>query len=266
MSAVTVPTTGTTLEYTGFGDPADPALLLVIGYQTTQVGWDDHFCRLLAEGGRYVLRFDNRDIGRSSKATSAYTLRDLAADAVGLLDALGIESAHVLGSSMGGLIAQHIAAEFPDRVRTLTLLMSTTMEPDVMPDLAAVADRQSSLPEDPVDAYVATATWQGGRYTDPDYLREQGEIAVAYGLYPDSALRQLEALLSTPAPIDQLARLDIPTLVVHGGDDPVMPVAGSERLAELIPGSRLVVIPGMGHELPPPLWNELSEVILDHTS
>ena len=258
MSAVTIPRTGTTIEYSTFGDPAGEAVLLVVGYQTAQVGWDEQFCALLAEGGHYVIRFDNRDIGRSTKHPDdapPYSLCDLADDAAGLLEALGIDSAHVVGGSLGGMIAQHLVLDHPERVRTLTLLMSTTFEPDVQPDFDAVAALMADAPTDPVEAFVATASFQsGGRYLDADYLREQATIAVDYGLYPESATRQLTAMLTFVPLVERLALIDVPTLVVHGRNDPLMPLAASERLAQVIPGAHLLVLDGMGHELPPPLW------------
>lgn len=292
MPAATTHTTGTVLEYETFGASTDPAVLLVIGFQTQLVGWDERFCALLAASGFYVIRFDNRDIGLSTKvpessdpidveaafvslATGAafeapYSLSDLAADCVGLLDALGIPAAHIVGGSMGGFIAHRIALEHPERVLSLTSLMSTTLEPEYLPDpagLAGMLQAPTATRAEAIAAAVAGVAFQAGpTYFDAAYAAERAALALDRAPYPQSAPRQLAAIAASGSPVAQLKNLRVRTLVIHGRADPLIPVQAAERTAQVIPGAHLLLLDGMGHDLPPQLFALVAGAITGHMS
>ncbi|WP_151083250.1 alpha/beta fold hydrolase [Nocardioides cynanchi] len=285
--------TGIVIEYEAFGDASDTAILLVMGFGAQQLGWDADFCRLLADRGRYVIRYDNRDCGLSTRfhdhpvalgefigavtsgdidrarAMAPYSLVDMAADGVSLLDGLGIERAHVVGSSMGGMIAQKMAIEFPDRVLSLTSIMSTTGEPDYgqsTPEAQQVlftprpADR---------DGYIAAAerdlVWASRRYRDPATLRSLAAASYDRAYYPPGVPRQLAAMILDGSRADALRTLDLPTLVIHGLDDTLIDPSGGRRTAELVPDAQLLLLEDMGHDRPRPLWPRLVDAISDHT-
>jgi pimeloyl-ACP methyl ester carboxylesterase len=286
---------GITLAYETYGSPEDPPLLLVMGYAGQLIHWPREFSRMLAAGGRHVIAFDNRDAGLSSKfdgvtvdmqslveaATAgeeervkeiaAYTLSDLADDCVGILDGLGIERAHVLGASMGGMIAQQMAIEHPDRLLSLTSMMSTTGEPDVgQPTEEALTALLAPSPTER-DAYIQTSAdkaivWASKRYYDR--ARAEAAAAEAYdrGFYPEGVPRQLAAILATGPRDEGLRGLTMPTLVIHGLDDTLIPPPGGERTAELVPGARLLLVEDMGHDRPEELWPLLTEAILEFTA
>ena len=284
---------GIVIEYDTFGDPADPAILLVMGFGTQLLGWDAELCRLLAGRGRYVIRYDNRDCGLSTtyddfpvdlmdligavtsgdidraQAMAPYTLRDMASDGIGLLQELGIDRAHVVGSSMGGMIAQKMAAEWPDQVMSLTSMMSTTGEPEYG---QSTAEAQQVLfsPRPPDRAgYVAAAerelAWASRKYGDPATLRALAAASYDRSYYPAGVPRQLAAMILDGSRADQLRTLAVPTLVIHGLDDTLIDPSGGERTADLVPDARLVLIEDMGHDRPRALWPQLVDVIHEHT-
>jgi pimeloyl-ACP methyl ester carboxylesterase len=286
-------TSGIELEYDTFGDPADPAVLLVMGFGTQLLGWDAGFCRLLAGTGRHVIRYDNRDCGLSTKhddspvdltklidaltagdfdrarAMAPYTLRDMAADGVGLLDELGIRRAHVVGSSMGGMIAQRIAIDFPRRVLSLTSMSSSTGEPEYgRPTPEAQQVLLSPRPADR-DGYVAAAerdlVWASRRHRDLAALRASAAASYDRSYYPAGVPRQLAAMILDGSRADALRTLSVPTLVIHGLDDTAIDPSGGRRTAELVPGAQLLLVDDMGHDRPPALWPSLVSAICQRT-
>lgn len=272
------------IAYETFGDRSDPALLLIHGIATQMLGWPDELCELLASKGFFVIRFDNRDVGLSTHlhdsppvqipallagdmSSASYTLSDMARDAVGLLDALGIESAHVVGASMGGTIGQTTAIEHPARIRSLTSIMSTTGNPNVgQPTPAAIGallaprptDREGAI-ERVVENYRVIGS--PGYELDEAALRERAGLAFDRANDPAGVLRQLAAVWASGDRTERLRELDLPVLVLHGRNDPLATLSGGEATAEAIPGAELVVFDGMGHDLPRPLWPEFAERI-----
>jgi pimeloyl-ACP methyl ester carboxylesterase len=293
MPTVATPT-GIDLYYETIGEPENPPLLLVMGYGAQMIAWPREFSELLAAGGRFVIEFDNRDSGLSTKldgaeldidavmaaagegdlerakALAPYTLSDLADDCVALLDALRIDRAHVLGASMGGMIAQQLAIEHPDRLLTLVSMFSNTGEPGVgQPTQEAL---EALLTPSPLEraAYIEASSakamiWASRRYGD----RARAEVLAAEsfdrGIYPDGVTRQLAAMLASGSRADGLRELAVPTLVIHGLDDTLIQPDGGERTAELIPDARLMLVEDMGHDRPEELWPILAEAILLHT-
>ena len=284
---------GIVIEYDTFGDPADPAILLIMGFGTQLLGWDAGFCRLLAAQGRFVIRYDNRDCGLSTKhhdipvnlmdlisavtsgdvdralAMAPYSLRDMASDGIGLLQRLGIERAHVVGSSMGGMIAQKMAIEFPDRVLSLTSMMSSTGEPEYgqsTPEAQQVLF--SPRPADR-DGYIAAAerelVWASRRYGDLAELRALAAASYDRSYYPAGVPRQLAAMILDGSRADGLRALDTPTLVIHGQDDTLIDPSGGRRTAELVPGAKFLLVEDMGHDRPQELWQTLIDAIAEHT-
>lgn len=289
----TVQVNGLRIEYDAFGDPADPVLLLVMGLAGQLVAWDEEFCARLAGCGLRVIRFDNRDMGRSTWLRNApvpdlfaviravrrglpvevpYRVPDLARDALGLLDALGVGSAHVLGVSMGGMIAQQMAIDAPHRVRTLTSIMSHTGEPDLpRPHWRASAALMVPAPRDRERAMRrAVDAWRvmNGPACAVDLARTRAMAELAYdrGRNPRGVIRQLAGIIASPTRAEGLRRLRVPTLVIHGDHDPLVPLDGGRRTAAAVPGAELDVIPRMGHALPPPLWERLIDRIARHVS
>ncbi|MFD9540812.1 alpha/beta fold hydrolase [Streptomyces sp. NPDC060022] len=284
---------GVSIQYETFGDQADPAVLLVMGFSAQMIAWHEDFCRALAERGRYVIRYDNRDCGLSTKfdehpvdtgrlisavssgdipsalAMVPYTLTDMADDGLGLLTALGIERAHVVGSSMGGMIAQTMAVNQPARVLTLTSMMSSTGEPDHGRS-SAEAQAVLSSPKPPDrEGYVAAAerelTWASKRYGNPARLRELAAESYDRAYYPAGAGRQLGAMILAGSRSDALRKLRVPTLVIHGLDDTLVDPSGGRRTADLIPGAELLLLPDMGHDRPRELWPEIIDALDAHT-
>jgi pimeloyl-ACP methyl ester carboxylesterase len=285
---------GVTLEYEVFGSRDDPPVLLVMGYGSQLITWPRGFCERLAAGGRFVICFDNRDCGLSSKLDgqggdvslvigaasagdfeqarelAAYTLSDMSDDGFGLLTALGIERAHVVGVSMGGMIAQTMAIEHPDRLVTLTSIMSTTGESRYG---RSTPEAQQALLTPPpsdragyVDAAKRALIWRSKKYPELDSARRLAGESYDRCYYPEGATRQLGAMIASGSRADGLRRLAAPTLVIHGLDDTLIAPSGGERTAELVPGARLLLVDDMGHDRPEPLWPEICGAILEHTA
>ena len=288
MPTAAVPT-GIELEYETFGDPDDPALLLVCGYTSQLLSWRTDLVQRLVEQGLFVIRFDNRDVGLSTKLTGRlvapmkvlsavlagepvpdvpYTLSDMAADGVGLLDHLGVGRAHVAGVSMGGMIAQTMAIEHPSRVASLTSIMSSPGDPRV--GAPTPEAREVLLAPPPADraAFLAAAprvrVWQSRRYYDEDAVVDLAAAQYDRMFYPEGALRQLAAIYASGDRSAGLRDLDVPTLVIHGRDDTLITPEGGERTADLVPGSRYLLVADMGHDLPQPLGPVLAEAIGGH--
>jgi pimeloyl-ACP methyl ester carboxylesterase len=249
---------GVELCYETFGDPDHPTLLLVMGTGVQMIEWEPAFVDLFVARGFHVVRYDHRDVGLSTHLDDSvrYTLFDLADDAAGLLDALAIARAHVLGASLGGMVAQCIAIRHPQRVLSLCSIMSTTGAPGVGTSRRAarealMAPRPASR-EGVVDAAVARAqVLRGGGFAfDEDAIRRRAGAAYDRAEYPEGRARQVAAVLATGDRTEALRSVTAPTVVIHGADDPLVHVSGGEATAAAIPGARLVVIPGLGHEFP----------------
>lgn len=274
--------------YETFGDPQDPAVLLIMGLATQMIGWHEDFCRALADRGFHVIRYDNRDVGRSSSArgrpptpwqlarqsrrAAVYTLEDMAADGVGLLDALGIERAHVVGASMGGMIAQLMASRFPDRVLSLTSMMSTTGRRSLPGPTRAVREVLVRAPRHPksrrglVDHMVEVLQAIGSpAYPTPEaVLRRRVLAAVERNVSPGGVLRQLVAIAGSGERCTELQHLRVRTLVIHGAADPLVPVECGIDTASQVDGAQLEVIEGMGHDIPSALIERLVALIDAH--
>jgi pimeloyl-ACP methyl ester carboxylesterase len=280
-------TNGIDIEYDEFGDRAASAMLLIMGLGGQMIWWDAELCRMLAGRGHRVIRFDNRDIGLSTKLDAVcpdpapllfqalsgkpvqppYTLRDMAADAVGLLDALGISEAHVVGASMGGMIAQRMAIHFPERVRSLVSIMSSTGNPALPPgDPKVLTLLNAPRPTDPEAAIeFGVGVWRA--LHGPGFAFDEARVrsrVIESARRSTNLLGQPRQLLAIVADGDRregLRRLHVPALVLHGSADPLVPLTGGKDTAENIPGAKLVTIDGMGHELCEGAWPRLIDEI-----
>ncbi|MFM7064934.1 MAG: alpha/beta fold hydrolase [Actinomycetes bacterium] len=292
-----MPTTsanGIEVYYDTFGDPGDPTLLMVSGLGAQCIGFQDDYCGRFADRGYRVVRYDNRDVGLSTRhdgvefdalaafaagvggepVDAPYTLSDMAADGMGLLDALGVDRAHVMGCSMGGMIAQTMAIEFPDRVRSLASVFSTTGSPDVgLPHqevLASLAEWVGSGVEPTsrddriessmrISRVIATpTTW------DEDVAREYHGRLVDRAWYPQGTPRQFGAIVASGSREDALRQLALPTAVLHCDADPLVDISGGRRTAELVPGAQFHQLDGMGHDLPEPYWDRIVDVVVEN--
>ncbi|MEI7972690.1 MAG: alpha/beta hydrolase [Actinomycetota bacterium] len=279
------------LEYDHFGNPTDPALLLIMGFTAQMVAWDEEFCTQLADRGHFVIRFDNRDCGLSTKLDGVpsnsdavimaammetempavpYTLSDMAADAMKVLDHLNIERAHIMGASMGGMIAQTVAIEHPHRVKTLISIMSQPGELTVgQATPEAMALIVTPAPSDR-DEYIAYAPkwqlWQSKKYRSDEVSRRNAIRDFDRSNYPEGGPRQMAAIYASGSRAEGLQKLEMPTLVIHGTDDQLITPSGGERTAELIPNSTLLMVEDMGHDMPQPLWPFYLDAISKHTA
>ncbi len=284
---------GIDIEYEVFGKPDDKPLLLIMGLGAQMILWDEQFCEQLAARGHRVIRFDNRDVGLSTKCddggvpdvmaavtasmtrqpvTAPYKLSDMAADAAGLLGALGIDKAHIVGASMGGMIAQTVAIEHPERVLTLTSIMSTTGNPDLPPARPEAMGALLTPPPADRDGNIARSVEVFRTIGSPGFPFEEERIrdraARSYDrcYHPAGVMRQMVAILASGSRKEALRQVRVPALVIHGVDDPLVPLAGGIDTAEAIPGASLLQIEGMGHDMPRPLWPRLIEAISELTA
>ena len=282
------------LFYEDLGDPGDPAVLLIMGVGAQLPMWPDGFCAQLLKQGYRVIRFDHRDTGLSTKMRGRraegsiyprigrylmgrsspvpYTLVDLAEDARGLLDHLGIERAHVVGASMGGMIAQVLAGSRPDRVASLGLIMTSAGKPfSAVPrwrviKLAFDPPAKDAPAEEKLAVEVRNiSVINGPNFLPPeDQLRRRVEELTARGDYPQGMLRQFDAILGTGSLARYTRRITAPTVVIHGSEDPMMRPRNGRNLARAIDGARYVVVDGMGHDLPEPVWRPVVEALTEN--
>jgi len=281
-------TNGIELEYDTFGDPSRPPLLLIMGLGAQMILWEEDFCAALAESGFFVVRFDNRDVGMSTQLDAAgipnvfeamqaaaagrpvsapYTLADMADDAVGLMDVLGIARAHVVGASMGGMIAQTLAIRHPDRLLSMTSIMSTTGDP-ALPQATGDAMRVLLTPP-PGDREGNIArgieAWKviggPGFPFDEERMRNIFGRAFDRGYHPAGVARQMTAIMASGNRTAELRSVTVPSLVIHGDADPLIRVEGGRATAAAIPGAMLVEIAGMGHDLPRGAWAQIIDAI-----
>lgn len=275
---------GIELAYETFGHAGDPAVVLVMGWATQMIAWPDEMCAALAGRGHFVVRFDNRDTGGSThlahvpppplsqvltrRRPAPYAISDMADDVAGLLDGLDLPSVHLVGASMGGFIAQTVALRHPGRVRSLTLMMTSTGSLRVglaKPRVYARLLRREVISGR--DAAVASAVetfrviGSRGYPFDEAHVREVAGRSWDRGFDPAGSLRQLEATVTQPNRTAALRQITVPTVVIHGLDDPLVGPSGGLAIARAIPGCRFVGYPGMGHDLPRPLWPEFVEQI-----
>ncbi|WP_422363987.1 alpha/beta fold hydrolase [Pyruvatibacter mobilis] len=267
---------GLSIEYETFGDRANPALLLIMGVGCQLIMWPEDLCQGLADKGFFVIRYDNRDIGLTTKMDDAgapdimaaltaqlsgepvkapYSLDDMADDAAALLKTLGIDRAHIVGASMGGMIAQLVAIRHPEITKSLTSIMSTTGNPDLP---AAKDEAMGALLTPPADTSRESLIAQGVTMWkvigSPKYPATEEELTtlaarnVDRSICPEGFGRQVLAILSAPARNEALAKLSVPAMVLHGADDPLVPVEGGKDTAAAIPGARLEIIDGMAHD------------------
>jgi len=252
------------IEYETFGDPKDEAVLMINGLGSQMTRWPEAFCNMLVAKGFYAIRFDNRDVGLSTWLTDAdkYTTDDMAADAAAVLDAVGKRQAHIAGVSMGGMIAQVFAANYPGRTLSLTSIMSATGNPDLPPATPAAMDTLMARPMDPSDpGFIAESVRRAEVIGSPGYPWPEGALAArakaetARAFNPPGVARQMAAIRAGGDRRPKCQTITAPTVVLHGADDPLVPVAGGRDTAENIEGAELRVIPGMGHDMPPALYD-----------
>ncbi|WP_042373477.1 alpha/beta fold hydrolase [Streptacidiphilus neutrinimicus] len=276
---------GIELEYDTFGTPDRPTLLMIMGLGSQMIAWDERLCRLLSDEGFHVVRYDNRDAGLSTfldtgpqpdlaavlggdGSSATYLVTDLADDALGLLDALGVERAHLVGASMGGMIAQQVVIDHPERVLSLCSIMSSPDYPKVGPPSekawAVMTRPRAAGREAAIEANIATARAIGS----PGYPQTEEELrATVVRTYDrcsrvDGIARQLAAVYASPDRTPALAAVTVPTLVVHGEDDALVDVSGGRATAAAVPHAELLTLPGMGHELPEALWPRIVSAIV----
>jgi pimeloyl-ACP methyl ester carboxylesterase len=284
---------GIRIEYETFGAPSADPLVLIMGLGAQMLLWDEELCEQLAARGHFVIRFDNRDVGLSTKFDHAgtpdlmalvaalqsrrpvaapYTLDDMADDAAGLLDALGLAAAHLVGASMGGMIAQTVAFRHPGRVRTLTSIMSTTGDPSLPPARPEAMGMLMVTPPAERAAAIehAVRVWRTigspGFPFDEPRIRDRAGRQFDRCFHPAGTARQLAAVLAHGSRRARLRDVRAPTLVIHGSEDPLVPVEGGKDTAAAIPGAELLIIEGMGHDLPRGAWGRIVDAIVSHAA
>lgn len=280
---------GLHIHYDSFGRQSDPAVLLIMGLGTQMIHWSDDFCKLIASHNLHVIRFDNRDIGKSTwladypvpnlwdflwnslfskKINAPYLLDDMAKDTLGLMDALSIPHAHLVGASMGGMIAQCTAIKAPDRVKSLTSIMSTTGNRSLPKAKAKVSAKLLKPAPKQLDEYVKhnLKVWEllhGPHFTfDASRIEQIIRYSRERGFNPAGVARQLAAIIDSPDRTANLRQLDLPSLIIHGDDDPLVPVECGIATAEAIPNAKLQILKGMGHTLPTQLWQQIVKDIV----
>ncbi len=283
------------IEYEVFGGSSDPTILLIMGLGMQMIAWPEPFCRDLAARGYQVIRYDNRDTGFSTKFDGQrppamlsmfirsalrlpmrvpYTLKDMADDAVGLLDAIGVDSAHIVGASMGGMIAHNLAAKYPQRAATLTSIMSTSGHrslpgADPLVTRHILHARPTSPDREAVIAHIVRTLELIGSPAYPMDEEKRRELAAASfdrSFYPEGFKRHVAAIIEDGDRRGRLQSIRVPTLVIHGREDPLIKVAGGIDTAENVPGARLEIIDGMGHNFPIELWPRIIDLIDGHVS
>lgn len=290
MPERTVQADGVELWTEDFGDPGQPTVLLISGGATQAIGWSDELIGVLVDGGRHVIRYDNRDVGLSTCVDfdrQPYTLADMAGDAVAVLDAYGVDRAHLVGPSMGGMIAQQVVIDHPERVRTVTCLCSSpagasssraifglpavddlpTPSKDFLAAIGSALLHPPTTDEERIETDVKAARTLTGWHTpfDEAYVRDLFRRSLARARVPEAAANHARMATNAPDRRPQLRTLDVPMLVIHGTEDPVFPYEHGVALAEAVPGAVLHTIEGLGHELPPVLHQEVASMILTHT-
>ena len=287
MTSAIAKANGIDICYETFGNASDPALLLVMGLGAQMILWDPEFCQALVEQGFFVIRYDNRDTGLSTKfeghepdlaaamkgdaSSAAYTLNDMADDGIGLLDALGIAKAHIVGASMGGMIVQAMAIRHPDRILSMCSIMSTTGARDVgqaKPEaMASLVAPRPTTREAVIEAAVTGGKLMsgGGFPFDEELASKRAAEAYDRANYPIGMTRQLVGIMASGNRTEALKKVTTPTLVIHGADDPLVTLSGGEATAAAIPGAKLVVIPGMGHEMPAGARPQIVSEIVENT-
>jgi pimeloyl-ACP methyl ester carboxylesterase len=252
-----------------FGDPADPAVLLIHGGSASMLWWEDELCLRLAGRGRYVIRYDQRDTGRSTSypvGEPPYSMRDLAADAVGLLDALGIDRAHVVAQSMSGGTGLVLGVDYPSRVASLTFVSTSTGADDLPPSsVAHVAPPDFADPASVEEYVVRSIEAEAAGYFDEDAARDLVRRDMARAQDYEASLTNHYAMTFNGPVNGGFGDLSMPVLVVHGSADPVFPLPHGEAIRDAVPDGRLVVVDGAGHGIPPELWDVLVDAVADHT-
>ena len=282
---------GIELNYDSFGDPSHPPILLIMGLATQMIYWQEDFCRMLAQEGFWVIRFDNRDVGKSSwlenqtkpsvfklaanalfnkPVGAAYLLDDMVNDTIGLLDSLNIKKCHLVGASMGGMIAQALAIKAPNRIFSLTSIMSTTGNRKLPKPSLGFSLKVMSRPPKDKKQFVPYGLniWRAlhGQYYAFDQQKITSLISqsIQRGINLDGSARQLAAILDAPDRTPQLTQLNIPSLILHGEDDPLVPVAAGYATAKAIPNAKLKTYKGMGHTIPSELYVDICQQIVEH--
>ncbi len=283
---------GIRIHYESRGDESNETILLIMGLGAQMTRWSDEFVDRFVKRGYRVVRFDNRDVGLSekleaagspdipgivaalhahAKPPAAYTLDEMAADAVGVLDALGIAKAHIVGASMGGMIAQLVAADYPERTLSLTSIFSTTGHPDLpraTPEAMAVLNARGPAPTEDMEGYLAHSVRSARTIGSPGYpfdeatVRANSKRDAERSYYPVGFLRQYAAVMASSERRGKLATITAPTVVIHGDADPLVPVTGGRDTAANIKGADLRIIPGMGHDIPPELYDTIIDGVM----
>jgi pimeloyl-ACP methyl ester carboxylesterase len=267
----------TEIHYDTFGDPADPTLLLVNGLGSQCVNYAEAWCEMFAAEGLQVVRYDNRDVGLSSRFDdapkdghgAAYRVSDMAADGMAVLDALGVARAHVMGLSMGGMIVQNMAILFPQRLLTMTSVMSSTGEPEYRKSSPRAAELLTAPGATTREGYVqqwidGLHEWGSPEFADEARWRADAERAYDRGYDPGGTARQYLAIVASGSWAGGLPGVTAPTLVLHGDKDTLIDQIGGRRTAELIPGAHFELIEGMGHDYPPQLWRRWTDLVVGH--